>query len=43
MVVVVAPDQADAAIARLRQSGEEVWRIGVLTERAPGAAAAVVR
>ena len=43
MVVVVAPDHAETAIARLRQSGEQAWRIGAVTERAPGAPAAVVR
>ena len=43
MVIVVAPDQAAAAIARLRASGEQVWSIGSVVERPEGAAHTVVR
>jgi phosphoribosylformylglycinamidine cyclo-ligase len=34
MVVVVAADQADAAIAQLTKAGEDVHRIGRIRERA---------
>jgi phosphoribosylformylglycinamidine cyclo-ligase len=42
MVVVVAPELADAAQASLQQAGETVHRIGRITARAPGQAPAVV-
>jgi phosphoribosylformylglycinamidine cyclo-ligase len=43
MVVVVSADQAEGAMARLRQSGEQVWRIGSVVGRAPQSAATIVR
>jgi phosphoribosylformylglycinamidine cyclo-ligase len=42
MVVVVAPELADAAQASLQQAGETVHRIGRIVARAPGQAPAVV-
>lgn len=36
MVVVVAPEHADAALAQLKTAGETVWRIGEIIERAAG-------
>jgi phosphoribosylformylglycinamidine cyclo-ligase len=42
MVVVVGPEHADAAIARLDAAGERVWRIGEIVERETGAARTVV-
>jgi phosphoribosylformylglycinamidine cyclo-ligase len=43
LVVVVAPDDADAAVARLRAAGETVARIGEIVERPDGAPSTVVR
>ena len=42
MVLVVSPGDAAAAMAQLAAAGEQVWRIGEIAERAPGAAATVV-
>jgi len=41
-VLVVAPDAADAAIARLSASGETVYTIGTVVPRAAGAPGTVV-
>ncbi len=38
MVLVVAPEHVDAALTRLRASGESAWRIGDIEARKPGAA-----
>ena len=43
MVVVVASDDADEAMARLAAQGESVHRIGEIVARAPGAAQTEVR
>ena len=43
MVVVIAADQADACAASLRATGEEVFVIGAIANRADQAAAVVVR
>ena len=43
MVLVLAAGDADRAMALLASAGEQVWRIGEIGERAPGAAATVVR
>ena len=43
MAVVMAAEQADAALAALSASGERAWRIGEIVERPDGAAQAVVR
>jgi phosphoribosylformylglycinamidine cyclo-ligase len=43
MVVVVAPDDADEAIARLGAQGEQAHRIGEILPRPPGEASTVVR
>ncbi len=42
LVVVVAPERADAAIATLRDAGEAALRIGEIVERAADAPATVV-
>jgi phosphoribosylformylglycinamidine cyclo-ligase len=42
IVVVIGPEHADAAIARLGAAGERVWRIGEIVERETGAARTVV-
>ena len=42
MVVIVAPEHADAAQRMLTASGESVHRIGAITPRAAGARGAVV-
>ena len=41
MVVVVAPEQAEATAATLRAQGETVYRIGAIVPRAEGAAVTV--
>ena len=38
MVICVAQDQVEAALASLRASGEQPWVIGQITEAAAGAA-----
>ncbi|MCO5118889.1 MAG: phosphoribosylformylglycinamidine cyclo-ligase [Burkholderiaceae bacterium] len=43
MVLVVAPDDADRAIARLEAGGETAWRIGEVLDRQAGDAPATVR
>ncbi len=43
MVLVLAAGDADRAMALLASAGEQVWRIGEIGERVPGAAATVVR
>jgi phosphoribosylformylglycinamidine cyclo-ligase len=42
MTVIVAPEQADAAIAQLREAGETVYRIGEIRTREEGQAQTVV-
>ena len=42
MAVIVAPDQADAAIAHLSAAGEKVMRIGEIRERAGNEAQTIV-
>ncbi|MEO5340832.1 MAG: phosphoribosylformylglycinamidine cyclo-ligase [Magnetococcus sp. MYC-9] len=42
MIVVVAADHVDAAIARLRQEGEQAWRVGRVVPRPEGDGRAVV-
>ena len=42
MVLVVAPEHVDAALVRLRASGEAAYRIGEIEARKPGAAQARV-
>jgi len=42
MVIVVAADDADEAIATLAAQGERVFRVGTVVPRAPGAPATVV-
>lgn len=42
MVVVVAPEHVDHALAQLRAQGEQVERIGVIAARAPGEPQTVV-
>ena len=42
MIVVVAPADADRAAALLAGAGENVYRIGAVVQRAPGAPATVV-
>jgi phosphoribosylformylglycinamidine cyclo-ligase len=42
MVVVVAPEDAEAVSARLEQAGEQVFRIGRIEPREPGAPQTVV-
>jgi phosphoribosylformylglycinamidine cyclo-ligase len=42
MVIVVARDDADAALAAFAALGETAWQIGEIVERAPGAAGCVV-
>ncbi|HVK54254.1 MAG TPA: AIR synthase-related protein, partial [Burkholderiales bacterium] len=42
MVVVIAREHADAAIAKLKAAGETVWRIGQISERQAGEAQTVV-
>lgn len=42
MVVIVAPQHAEAAIAHLRAAGEDVGRIGDIRARQPGEPAAIV-
>ena len=36
MVVIVAAENADAALAQLNAAGETVWRIGAMMERRDG-------
>ncbi len=43
MVVVVAPELADAAAAKLAAAGETVFRIGSIASRAAGEAQTTVR
>jgi hydrogenase maturation factor len=43
MVVVVAPADADEALARLGAQGEQAHRIGEILPRPPGQAPTVVR
>ena len=43
MVLVVAPDDADRAIASLEAGGETAWRIGEVLDRQAGDAPATVR
>ena len=42
MAVIVAPEQADAAMAHLRAAGETVFRIGAIRARTPGEAQTIV-
>ncbi|MET0067739.1 MAG: phosphoribosylformylglycinamidine cyclo-ligase [Candidatus Thiodiazotropha sp.] len=42
MVVCVAADQADQAIALLNQSGEQAWRLGSIEKADPDASASVL-
>jgi phosphoribosylformylglycinamidine cyclo-ligase len=42
MAVIVAPENADAALAQLRAAGETVYRIGAIRQRAAGEAQTVV-
>ncbi|HEU0230091.1 MAG TPA: phosphoribosylformylglycinamidine cyclo-ligase [Burkholderiaceae bacterium] len=42
MVVVVAADQADAVVGTLQTQGEQVFRLGEIVEREPGAPQTVV-
>ncbi|MFH1496091.1 MAG: phosphoribosylformylglycinamidine cyclo-ligase [Pseudomonadota bacterium] len=42
MIVIVAAEQAEAAMASLSASGEQVWRIGQIENRADGQAQTVV-
>ena len=42
MVIVVSADLADKAVAQLRESGEQAWRIGVIRARQDGEAQTVV-
>ena len=42
MALIVAPEHADAAAARLRAEGETVWRIGTIETRRAGEAQTVV-
>jgi phosphoribosylformylglycinamidine cyclo-ligase len=42
MVVVVAPEHADAALSLLASEGEQAWRIGEIAAREPGEAQTVV-
>jgi phosphoribosylformylglycinamidine cyclo-ligase len=42
MVVIVAQEEADAALAQLQAAGETVYRIGEIQERQPGQAQTVV-
>jgi phosphoribosylformylglycinamidine cyclo-ligase len=42
MTVIVAPENADAAIAQLTAAGEQVSRIGEIRTRAEGEAQTIV-
>ncbi|MGB7479953.1 MAG: AIR synthase-related protein, partial [Burkholderiaceae bacterium] len=42
MVVIVAAEQADAAVAQLQAAGETVYRIGAIRARGDGEAQTVV-
>ena len=42
MVIVVSADLADKAVAQLRESGEQAWRIGVIRARQDGEAQTLV-
>jgi phosphoribosylaminoimidazole (AIR) synthetase len=42
MIVVVSPERAQEAEGLLRGSGEQVWRIGEIKERAKGGLQTVV-
>jgi len=43
MAVVVSADHADAVMAYLRETGETVWRIGEITERAAGQSTVTIK
>ena len=42
MVIVVAADLADRAVAQLREAGEQAWRIGAIRARQDGEAQTLV-